>query len=59
MTTRVVCRRAQELISWRLDRPLGDEELAQLAQHLQTCEPCRRVQAQLQLLRHALTRLDD
>lgn len=45
------CRRATELLSQKLDRPLRLGERLSLRVHLMMCLNCRRCDEQLQLMR--------
>lgn len=49
MTDRSECRRFQLLLSERLDRDLGPEELEALGSHLGSCAACREVASALRL----------
>lgn len=55
----IPCRRAHELSSEALDRPLGLSERLRLRLHLSMCVSCTRVDHQMQLMRQALRRLGD
>lgn len=50
----LACKRATELMSLRIDRPLTAMETTSLRMHLLMCRYCRRCDGQFQLL-HRIT----
>ena len=46
----IMCREATQLMSLSLDRPLNRRECLRLRLHTMMCRPCRRCQAQFELL---------
>jgi len=50
----LACKRATELMSLRIDRPLTALESASLRMHLLMCGYCRRCDSQLEML-HRIT----
>lgn len=50
----LACKRATELMSLRIDRPLTALESASLRMHLLMCGHCRRCDSQIQML-HRIT----
>jgi hypothetical protein len=53
----VSCRRATELLSQQMDRPLSPEERSALQAHLVICRGCRAVDEQFRFMREALRAL--
>lgn len=49
----ISCRRASELMSQQLDRPLSFSEKARLRTHLLICRSCPKTLEQFEILRHA------
>ncbi|TCK04133.1 zf-HC2 domain-containing protein [Marinobacterium mangrovicola] len=47
----MACKRATELMSIKIDRPLTLGERVSLRTHLMMCSYCRRCEQQLQMLR--------
>lgn len=46
----MACKRATELMSQKIDRPLSLTERVSLRTHLMMCRYCRRCEQQLQML---------
>jgi hypothetical protein len=57
MGWKMSCRDAHQLLSERMDRPLGGLERLRLRLHLGICRACSRVERQMDLMRHAMRRL--
>lgn len=55
----IPCREAHELLSRRMDRPLGPADRLRLWMHLRICQACCRVGQQMHFLRRAMRRLGD
>lgn len=55
----MACKRATELMSLRIDRPLTTLETASLRMHLLMCRYCRRCESQLQMLHRITARRRD
>ncbi|WP_355660413.1 zf-HC2 domain-containing protein [Halomonas salifodinae] len=54
----MMCKRATELMSQRLDRPLSWTEKVSLTFHLSMCGACKQCNRQFELLHRAGERLD-
>lgn len=54
----MMCRRATQLMSQRLDRPLSWSERLSLRFHLSMCGPCSQCNRQFELLHRASQRFD-
>lgn len=55
----MMCKRATELMSQRLDRPLTWKEKVSLRLHLSMCGACKQCNRQFELLHLAGQRLDE
>jgi hypothetical protein len=53
----IPCRHAHELLSERMDKPLGMPDRLRLWLHLRICDACARVEQQMDFLRKAMRRL--
>lgn len=53
----IPCRHAHELLSQRMDRPLGGGDRLRLWVHLRLCDACTRVEQQMDFMRRAMRRL--
>jgi len=53
----IPCRHAHELLSQRLDEPLGRGARLRLWLHLRLCDACSKVERQLDFMRRAVRRL--
>jgi len=55
----IPCRHAHELLSERMDKPLGRGDRFRLWLHLMVCDMCSRVERQMDFMRRAMRRLSD
>lgn len=55
----IPCRQAHELLSARMDQPLGASDRLRLWLHLRICDMCARVERQMDFMRRAIRRLGD
>lgn len=53
------CRHAHELLSARMDKPLGAGDRLRLWLHLRICDMCARVERQMDFMRRAMRRLGE
>jgi hypothetical protein len=53
----IPCRHAHELLSERMDKPLGAGNRMRLWLHLKICDMCSRVERQMDFMRKAMQRL--
>lgn len=53
----IPCQHANQLISARMDTPLGRMDRLRLWIHLQACDMCKRVDQQMDFMRDAVRRL--
>lgn len=53
----IPCRHAHELLSQRMDEPLGAGDRMRLWLHLKICDMCSRVERQMDFMRKAMQRL--
>ena len=55
----IPCRNAHELLSRRMDEPLGGGDRLRLWLHLRICDACSRVDRQMDFMRQAMRRLGE
>jgi hypothetical protein len=55
----IPCRHAHELLSERMDEPLGPGDRVRLWLHLRICDMCARVEQQMDFMRKAMRRLGE
>jgi hypothetical protein len=55
----IPCRHAHELLSQRLDEPLGTGDRLRLWMHLRICAACARVEKQMDFMRQAMRRIGE
>ena len=55
----ISCRHAHELLSARMDKPLGAGDRLRLWLHLRICDMCARVERQMDFMRRAMRRLGE
>jgi hypothetical protein len=53
----IPCRHAHELLSERMDHPLGTGDRLRLWLHLRICAMCARVERQMDFMRRAMRQL--
>jgi len=53
----IPCSHAHELLSARMDRPLGAADRLRLWLHLLICEMCARIERHMDFMRQAMRRL--
>jgi hypothetical protein len=53
----IPCRHAHQLLSERMDRPLGTGDRLRLWLHLRICHMCARIERQMDFIRSAMQRL--
>ena len=53
----ISCRHAHELLSARMDQPLGTGDRLRLWLHLRICAMCARIERQMDFIRSAVQRL--
>ena len=56
---KITCKEAHQLLSERMDRPLGRGERWRLGLHLHFCDMCSRVERQMDFLRSAMHRIGE